>query len=156
MADPYTSYYLRQAEGRDRVETNRSYSQKGDGIGSFLGGLFRRVLPLFSSGAKAIGKEALSTGVNLLKDMLNGKSMKESVTSRVTEAGTSLTKKAANKMGSMVGSGYKTRKRRKRPQSRVITKRRKVTKRAAKRKKPKRKLKKKVKRQSKKFKDLFG
>jgi hypothetical protein len=154
MADPYTRYYMRQAEGRDHGDTYRPYTQKGDGIGSFLGGLFRRVFPLFSSGAKAIGKEALSTGVNLLKDMLSGKSMKESVSSRVTEAGSSLTKKAANKMSSMVGSGYKTRKRKTRPQSRTTSKRRKVLKRAAKKSKrqPRRKL---VKR-SKKTRDIFS
>jgi hypothetical protein len=152
MADPYTNYYLRQAAGRDHVEPFRSYSQKGDGIGSFLGGLFRRVLPLFSSGAKAIGKEALSTGVNLLRDMLSGRPMKESVSSRVTEAGTNLTKKAATKMGSMVGSGYKTRKRKKRSQSRPVIKRRKVSRKAIRKKKPKRKPKKRVK----KLRDIFG
>lgn len=52
-------------------------NQRGHGIGSFLGGLFRRVLPLLrkgvpliKKGAKAIGKEALRAGVNVATDAL--------------------------------------------------------------------------------------
>ena len=127
MTDPYTAYYLRQAEGTGYGGEYRGSSQKGDGLGSFLGGLFRRVFPLFKSGAKAIGKEALSTGVNLLRDAITGKSMKDSVRSRITEAGTSLTSKAARKMESMVGSGYKVPKRKRRAQSRTSTKRRRIS-----------------------------
>ena len=44
--------------------------QRGNGIGSFFRGLFRFVKPLYS-GAKAIGKEALKTGSNIITDMLN-------------------------------------------------------------------------------------
>ncbi|KAF4519025.1 hypothetical protein B566_EDAN001610 [Ephemera danica] len=109
----YTQYYLRQAEGRYGGDY-RGMTQKGDGLGSFLGGLFRRIFPLFSSGAKVVGREALSTGVNLLRDAISGRSMKESVRERVKQAGTNLTNKAAQKMESMVGSGYKKRKRRRR------------------------------------------
>ncbi|KAF4519570.1 hypothetical protein B566_EDAN004777 [Ephemera danica] len=138
MTDPYTQYYLRQAEGRYGGEY-RGTTQKGDGLGSFLGGLFRRVFPLFSSGAKAVGKEALTTGVNLLRDAISGKSMKESVRERVQQAGTNLTNKAARKMESMVGSGYKRRKRKRRSQSRVNVKRRKVVAKRKKRKIVKRK-----------------
>ena len=138
MTDPYTQYYLRQAEGRYGGEY-RGTTQKGDGLGSFLGGLFRRVFPLFSSGAKAVGKEALTTGVNLLRDAISGKSMKESVRERVQQAGTNLTNKAARKMESMVGSGYKRRKRKRRSQSRVNAKRRKVVAKRKKRKIVKRK-----------------
>jgi hypothetical protein len=44
--------------------------QRGNGIGSFLRGLFRFVKPLLYSGAKAIGKEALKTGSYILTDIL--------------------------------------------------------------------------------------
>ena len=136
MTDPYTQYYLRQAEGQYGGEY-RGTTQKGDGLGSFLGGLFRRIFPLFSSGAKAVGKEALTTGVNLLRDVISGRSMKDSVRERVQQAGTNLTNKAAQKMESMVGSGYKKRKRNRTSQSRVSAKRRKVARKTAKARKRK-------------------
>ena len=127
MVDPYTEYYLRQAEGRDYGGSYTSSSQKGDGLGSFLGGLFRRVFPLFKSGAKALGKEALSTGVNMLRDAITGKSMKDSMRTRITEAGGNLTTKAARKMESMVGSGYKRRNGQRTDQSQASIKRRRIT-----------------------------
>lgn len=43
--------------------------QRGNGIGSFLGGLFRIVRPLFVKSARAIGREALNTGSSILADM---------------------------------------------------------------------------------------
>jgi hypothetical protein len=125
MSDPYTLYYLRQAEGGYYGDYHTS-SQKGDGLGSFLGGIFRKIFPLFKSGVGAVGKEALATGVNLLKDVISGRSMKDSVRDRVFQAGTNLSEKAANKMKSMVGSGYKRRKRKRKRQSSTVTKRRKI------------------------------
>jgi hypothetical protein len=103
-----------------------------------LGGLFRRIFPLLSSGAKAVGREALSTGVGLLKDAMNGRSLKESVFDRVTQAGTNLTNKAAKKMESMVGNGYKPRKRKRKAQSQSVAKRRKISNRSRKQTKTKR------------------
>jgi hypothetical protein len=138
MNDPYTLYYMHQAEGY-YGGSYHGVSQKGDGLGSFLGGLFRRIFPLLKSGAKAVGKEALSTGVGLLKDALNGRSLKESVYDRVSQAGTNLTNKAAKTMESMVGNGYKRRKRKRRAQSKSVTKRRRIAPRSRKQKKVKRK-----------------
>jgi hypothetical protein len=45
--------------------------QRGNGLCSFLRGLFCFVKPLLCTGAKAVGREALSTGSNILTDMLN-------------------------------------------------------------------------------------
>ena len=127
MAGDLTSYYMQQARGVDDGGIYKSGRvQKGEGLGSFLSSLFRRVIPMFTSGAKAVGKEALKTGVHLLKDTLNGRPVKESFRSRVTEAGTNLTNKAADKISAMVGNGYKSRKRPRRAQSKAGRKRRKV------------------------------
>jgi hypothetical protein len=138
MTDVYTLYYLQQAEGRYGGQFHAA-SQKGDGLGQFLGGLFRRIFPLLSSGAKALGREAFSTGVGLLKDAMNGRPMKESMRERVTQAGSNLTTKAATKMESMVGNGYKKRKRKPRSQSRKGIKRRKVARSRKQKRKPRRK-----------------
>ncbi|CAK1593954.1 unnamed protein product [Parnassius mnemosyne] len=60
--------------------------QRGHGIGSFLGGLFRSVLPLLSSGARVIGKEALSAGVGLLSDMVQARPMEASIKDRLKQS----------------------------------------------------------------------
>jgi hypothetical protein len=124
MSDPYTLYYLRQAEGRDHGGSYRGSSQKGDGLGSFLGGLFRRIFPLLKSGVKTLGTEALSSGIHLLRDVITGKPLKDSVRQRVTEAGTNLTAKAARKVESMVRSGYKRAKQKRMSHSAALVKRR--------------------------------
>ena len=154
MTDPYTEYYLRQAEGKDYGGGYTSSSQKGDGLGSFLGGLFRRVLPLFKSGAKALGKGALSTGVNLLRDAITGKSMKDSMRTRITEAGGNLTTKAARKMESMVGSGYKRCNGKWTAQSRPSTKRLNIS--SSKRIQNKKKATRETSRKSRSPRDIFG
>lgn len=87
-------------------------NQRGHGIGSFLGGLFRRALPFLKIGAKALGKEALRTGVKVAGDMIEkNMSLKDSVHTRVREAGGNLKRKASEKLDTLMhGSGYKTHK----------------------------------------------
>lgn len=88
--------------------------QRGHGIGSFLGGLFRSALPLFTSGARVIGKEALNTGVGILTDMITARPMEESIKARLKEAGSNLKRTADDKKDrlKMSGSGYITKKKR--------------------------------------------
>ena len=45
--------------------------QRGNGIGSFFGGLFRFVKPLLYSGAKVVGKVPLKIGSNIIIDIIN-------------------------------------------------------------------------------------
>lgn len=109
---PYHHYYSNQAGTGIGVVYKGVLHQQGHGIGSFLGGLFRSVLPLISSGAKAIGKEALNAGVGILSDIVSAKPLEESVTSRFHEATSNLKRKADNKINRvMKGSGYKNKKR---------------------------------------------
>lgn len=107
---PYEHYYSHQAGSGIGVIYKGVPYQRGHGIGSFLGGLFRSVLPLLSSGARAIGKEALNTGVGLLSDMVNLRPLEESVKSRLKEASSNLKRKADAKIDriNMSGSGYIT------------------------------------------------
>ena len=62
-------------------------------------GLFRFVKPLLYSGAKAVGKEALKTGSNIITDMVN-KEPKQPVSdilkNRFIEANENLEKKLKN------------------------------------------------------------
>lgn len=73
--DRYTRYYANQSGGGGG-DVGPMYRasfrvQRGNGIGSFFRGLFRFVKPLLYSGAKAVGREALKTGSNIITDMLN-------------------------------------------------------------------------------------
>lgn len=71
--------------------------QRGHGLGSLFRSLGRAVLPLVSKGAKAIGRQALSTGVQIAQDVVGGKSLKESAIARGKEAGKSLLHQAVSR-----------------------------------------------------------
>ena len=131
----YEQYYQSQAGGNGMPYFQGSPYQRGHGIGSFLGGLFRGALPLLKSGARAIGKELLQCGINVLDD-LPDKDLKDSMNERTGEAAKNLKRKAINSIfGNMSGKGYKTKRRRKSAQLKSIT-RRKKTKKAVRSKKP--------------------
>lgn len=87
--------------------------QKGYGFGGLFRSLFRAAVPLFKSGAKAVGKQLFHSGVNVLSDLSRGENIKVAAKRRLKEAGQNLTDKAATKVKTMIGSGrrYKKRKR---------------------------------------------
>ena len=78
-------------------------------MGSFFTGLFRRALPFFAKGARAVGKEALHAGVHILDDVAeNNRSFKEAFKNRINESGQNLKRKAVEKLDRiMERSGYK-------------------------------------------------
>lgn len=70
--------------------------QSGYGVGSFIGGLFKKILSLGKKAAQSsIGKEvistakdaALSTGINVMSDVISGKKpVKESISKNLTQS----------------------------------------------------------------------
>lgn len=105
ISDVYTAYYLNQAgSGFGGVYTSGLY-QKGHGIGSFLGGLFRCVFPLLKSGSSAVGTELLKSGANIISDISRNEPVERAIKSRGKEAINNLSKLVGDKM---FGSGYKT------------------------------------------------
>lgn len=111
--DVYTDYYLNQAgSGFGNIYTGPTY-QRGYGIGSFLGGLFRAVFPLLKKGSVALGSELLKTGASCITDLSRCEDPREVYKKRGREAVQNLSRRAADQM---FGSGYKstavTRKRR--------------------------------------------
>lgn len=110
---PYENYYSHQAGSGVGVIYKGAPLQRGHGIGSFLGGLWRSILPLLSGGAKAVGKEAINAGVGLLSDMVNTRPMNDSIKNRLREANSNLKRKIDNKIDNiMSGSGYITKRQR--------------------------------------------
>ncbi|CAB0044380.1 unnamed protein product [Trichogramma brassicae] len=95
--------------GIGSIYAGSRYQRGHGGIGCFLAGLFRRVLPVLRSGAKFLGKETLRTGLNIANDMSSQNiPFKESFRSRVKETGESLKRRAEEKLDTlMAGSGYK-------------------------------------------------
>ena len=76
----YEDYYTKQSGGELPVFYG-ARTQRGHGIGSVLGGLFRRALYFLKSGAEILGKQAL----NVATDIIDGKSFKESANDRLKE-----------------------------------------------------------------------
>ena len=89
--------------GVGRIYVGSPYQRCHGGIGSFLAGIFRRVLPLFTRGAKAVGKEAVCTGINIMSDVTIGNtSTKESIRNSFKESGEILKRKAEEKLGKLM------------------------------------------------------
>lgn len=81
--DLYEEYYSRQNGGEIPVFAGRRF-QRGHGLGSILGGFFRRlVLPFFKTHGKGMLTSALKTGMEVADDVLEGRSLKESAKKRV-------------------------------------------------------------------------
>lgn len=103
--DIYTAYYLNQAGcGFSNVYAGPMY-QKGYGIGSFLGGLFRSVYPILKKGASIVGSELLKSGSNLLGDIASAQDPQIAIKRRGKEAINNLSRVVGDKM---FGAGYKT------------------------------------------------
>lgn len=112
--DRYEEYFNTQvgcgySGGVGRVYMGSPYQRGHGGIGSFLAGIFRRVLPLLTRGAKAVGKEALRSGMNIVSDVtMKNTPIKESFRKRVRQSGEILKRKAEEKLDNLMeGSGYK-------------------------------------------------
>jgi hypothetical protein len=124
----YTRYFVGQS-GVGGSSIGRLYKasfrvQRGNGLGSFLRGLFGFVKPLYS-GAKAVGREALSTGFNILTDILNkdpGQPVETIFKKRFAEAKGNLQQKIKN----MTGNGLNFKRKRKSKTVQSLSKRAKV------------------------------
>lgn len=155
--DVYTEYYLNQAgSGFSNIYAGPSY-QRGYGIGSFLGGLFRTVYPLLKKGSMALGSELLKTGASCLGDISHSEDPNEVFKKRGKEVVNNLSRRAADHM---FGSGYKNAvATRKRPQSSKASaggKRKKVQPKKNKKKQPRKTKPKSKKRNKRDLLDIFS
>ena len=109
----YSVNQLGRSGGIDRIYVGSNYQRGKGGVGSFLAGLFRRVLPLLRSGAKGVGKEALCTGAHIISDIaMRNIPVNESVRNRKQESANNLKRKVEENLDNlMMGSGYKKQRR---------------------------------------------
>lgn len=75
MDEVYLKYYQAQA-GNGLSDIGQLYHispkfvQRGrGGIGSFFSGIFRHLKPIIKSGLRALKKQSIKTGVNIIKDL---------------------------------------------------------------------------------------
>lgn len=106
----FEDYYTQQLGSGLSYYQGTPY-QKGYGFGGLFRSFFRSAVPLFKSGAKAIGKQLFHSGIDVLNDITKGEDIKVSAKRRLKQAGQQLTDKAADKMKTMIGSGKRNKKR---------------------------------------------
>ena len=91
----YEKYYENQCGHGDYYRGVRY--QKGHGLGNVLGGLLRASLPFLKRTALGVGKDLLSTGVSqtgkVVRDVLNGRPVVQSLKQRSLEGGQQLVNK---------------------------------------------------------------
>lgn len=77
-------YYANQ--GGSGIDIYRSYPvQRGSGLGSVLGGLFRAAIPALRGVVKSVAPHILRTGVKVVGDVANGQSFGHSIKDRTLE-----------------------------------------------------------------------
>ena len=96
--NPYEAYYLNQAGSGLPVFVGSRHA-KGHGIGNVLSGLVRLAVPMLKRTGKAVMKEGLRTGLDVLHDVVGGENIKSSVQRRARQTGSRLVKRAANNIG---------------------------------------------------------
>ena len=62
-----------------------SRMQRGYGVGSVLSGMLRAAVPFLRKGAQALGKQALRTGLDVGRDVLSGRKLKDSARQRTMQ-----------------------------------------------------------------------
>lgn len=97
-AKSYENYYLHQAGGGHPVYVGSRF-QRGHGLGSVFGGLFKAAMPLLKKGAKTLGQQALKTGLEMVGDVVEGKNLKQAAKSRLTTAGRNIVNRAIGYAG---------------------------------------------------------
>lgn len=115
MENHVVKYYVNQAgSGLGHYYVGSSH-QKGYGLGGFLGGLFRTILPFLKSGATAVAREALRTGSHILTDAASGEvPLSSSVKNHTKEATGNLMRRLSAKLS---GAGIKRKRAPKKRQS---------------------------------------
>jgi hypothetical protein len=94
----YQDYYIYQAGKGYPVFGGRRY-QRGHGLGSIFGGLFKAAMPLLKKGTKTLGREALKTGLNIAGDVVQGRNIKWAAKSRLKSTRQNLLQKAMDTVG---------------------------------------------------------
>ena len=72
----YEEYYLNQT-GRGMAAFTGARYQRGHGLGNILRSFTKFALPFLKKGAKAVGKQAMKTGMNIAQEAMLGHNVKK-------------------------------------------------------------------------------
>jgi hypothetical protein len=124
MALRYLGYFVDQVSKGEQVgdgywvEHGIDPNQFGEGWANMFGALkslFKPLAPVLFKGlkkaGKAVGKQALLSGMDMLGDVSRGKSWEEAADTHLVEGARSLVDRGMNKLDGMVGRGKKRRRR---------------------------------------------
>jgi len=89
--EAYENYYLNQVGNGEFLG---AANQQGYGLGNIFGAISRAISPLVKNGAKIIGKQALTNGIGLALDVLEGKNIRQAAIDRAKAAGSNLLQQA--------------------------------------------------------------
>ena len=84
--------------GRGMTYFRGTQHQRGSGIGSLFSGLIRAVMPAAKSALKAVGREAMRTGVAVASDALAGQNVAQSLEHHGRQAAGKLVRKAGRRV----------------------------------------------------------
>ena len=104
-------YYLQQGRG-DMAYFSGPGHQRGHGLGGLFGKLFRAAVPIFRNtvspvlkkAGKAVAKQALSTGVGVASDLLDGQTIGHSLNQRLPTAANEMAFKGATHLQQMLAN----------------------------------------------------
>ena len=104
-----TDHYLRQQRGANIAGFPGTRMQRGYGIGGIFRSLARFAMLLLKKSAESLGKRALKAATEVGKDVLGGKSFKESTKARGRQVFKDLANQGANALLHQAGRGKKRR-----------------------------------------------
>ena len=90
---------MRILGGAHAPSKSASGYQRGHGLGSIFGGLFKAAMPLLKKGTKTLEREALKTRLNNAGDVVQGINIKQATKSRLESTGENLLQKAMDTVG---------------------------------------------------------
>ena len=96
----WQQYYQEQARqvGHGLFGYQGTQFQRGNGLGSFFGRLFRAILPVAKTVGKSALKQAVNFGSNVVGDLVEGQPVKQSLKKRGLQATQNLLNKADQKL----------------------------------------------------------
>ena len=85
----YEEYYLNQT-GRGMAAFTGAHYQRGHGLGNMLRSLTKFAIPFLKKGAKAVGKQAMKTGMNIAQEVMLGQNIKKAAKRHLSQGLTEL------------------------------------------------------------------
>ena len=97
----YRNLYNQSGNGAIPIFTGVKH-QQGYGLGGIFSSLLSAAAPMLKQGAMSLGKTALKTGLNIARDGLAGKNLKQAVKSNLKAAGKDILSSSVTKISNMV------------------------------------------------------